>query len=117
MRKGLFMVNTFSSVSNDLAALVDEVGQSVVQVDARRRMPASGLVWSEDGLIVTSSHVVQREENITIGLADGGNVKAQLVGRDPGTDLVLLRVDAEGLDIALNAEAAFGPAADRGTGS
>ncbi len=89
------MMNAMFSVSNDFAALVEEIGQSVVQVNARRRMPASGVVWSADGLIVTASHVVRRDENITIGLAGGADVAAQLVGRDPGADLALLRVEAE----------------------
>ena len=83
------------TVSNDLVALVDEIGQSVVQVNARRRMPASGVVWSADGLIVTASHIIRRDENITVGLVDGTEVAAQLVGRDSGADLALLRVEAE----------------------
>ncbi len=82
------------SVSNEMADLAEEIGRSVVTVDARRRMPASGMVWSADGLIVTASHVVRRDENITVDLGSGANLEAQLVGRDPGTDLALLRVDA-----------------------
>src|SRR5439155_15359876 len=38
-------------------------------------------------------HVIEREEDITVGLADGKDVSAKLVGRDPGTDLALLRID------------------------
>src|SRR3990172_9526483 len=57
-----------SDLSSDLAAIVDAAGRSVVRVDARRRIPASGIIWSADGTIVTANHVVQREENITVGL-------------------------------------------------
>jgi S1-C subfamily serine protease len=52
------------------------------------------VIWSADGLIVTAHHVVQREEKIQVGLSDGKTVKATLVGRDPTTDLALLRADA-----------------------
>ncbi|MCB0162104.1 MAG: trypsin-like peptidase domain-containing protein, partial [Caldilineaceae bacterium] len=82
------------SVSNAMADLVESVGQGVVRVDARRRMPASGVIWSGDGVIVTAHHVVERDEGIRIGLGDGRTVDATLVGRDPSTDLAVLRVDA-----------------------
>ena len=59
------------SVSNEMADLAEEIGKGVVTVDARRRLPASGVVWSADGLIVTASHVVRRDENITVSFGDG----------------------------------------------
>ena len=85
------------SVSNAMADLVESVGQGVVRVDARRRMPASGVIWSGDGVIVTAHHVVERDEGIRIGLGDGRTVDATLVGRDPSTDLAVLRVDVDEL--------------------
>ena len=60
------MASTLEQVSNDLAAAVERAGASLVRVDARRRFPASGIVWSSDGVIVTAHHVVKREEGITI---------------------------------------------------
>jgi S1-C subfamily serine protease len=71
----------------------------VVRVEARRRLPASGFVWSADGLIVTSNHGVEREDNITVGLPDGTKVDAKLIGRDPSTDLAVLRAEATGLHV------------------
>jgi S1-C subfamily serine protease len=68
----------------------------VVRVDARQRMPASGIAWAGD-LVVTAHHVVERDEAIDIGLPDGSQTNAVLVGRDPTTDLALLRVDGAGL--------------------
>jgi S1-C subfamily serine protease len=65
-----------------------------VRVEARRRMPASGIVWSADGVIVTSNHGVERDENITIGLAGGEAVGASLIGRDPTTDIAVLRAQS-----------------------
>jgi S1-C subfamily serine protease len=91
------MGQVLSNLSNDLAATVEAAGAGVVQVDARHRLPASGIVWSSDGVIVTAHHVVEREENIGVGLPNGQTVSATLVGRDPTTDLAVLRAQASGL--------------------
>lgn len=88
------MSNVLVELSNQFAEVVKNAGQSVVRVEGRRRIPASGIVWAADGLIITASHVVARDEGITVGLADGSNLAATLVGRDPSTDLAVLRVDA-----------------------
>jgi S1-C subfamily serine protease len=68
-------------------------------------LPASGIVWSSDGVIVTSHHVLERNDNIKVGLPDGQSVPATLVGRDPTTDLAALRVSATGLTAPAWAEA------------
>jgi S1-C subfamily serine protease len=86
-----------AQLSDELAGAVETAGRSIVRVDARRRQSASGLVWSADGLIVTADHILEREEDITVGLPDGREAKAAIVGRDPGTDLALLRAEATGL--------------------
>lgn len=98
------MTNLLSDLSNALADTVAAAGESTVRVAARRRLPATGIVWSADGLVVTSHHVVERDEDITVGLPDGRDVRATLVGRDPTTDLALLRAEATGLKPALWAE-------------
>jgi S1-C subfamily serine protease len=87
---------SLQQVSDGLAAAVERAGASTVLVSARRRIPASGVVWA-DGLIVTADHVIENEDDITIGLPDGREVQAQLVGRDPSSDLALLRVEGGGL--------------------
>lgn len=99
------MADVLSNLSNEMASLVETVGQSVIRVEARRRLPATGIVWSEDGLIVTAHHIVQRDEGIKIGLPDGETVNASLIGRDPSTDLAVLRADAGGLAAPTWAEA------------
>lgn len=91
------MASMLEQVSNDFAAAVEGVGPAVVRVDARRRFPASGLVWSGDGVIVTTHHVVRRDEGIAVGLADGRIVAATLVARDPSTDVAVLRAEASDL--------------------
>ena len=59
----------------------------------RRRLPASGIAWSDD-LIVCAHHAVEFEDDISIGTAEGERLRATLIGRDPRIDLALLRVDA-----------------------
>jgi S1-C subfamily serine protease len=86
------MAGILADVSNDLAATVEQAGQGVVRVEGRRRMPASGVVWSADGVIVTSNHVVERDENVTVGLPNGETVAATVIGRDATTDIAVLRV-------------------------
>ncbi len=86
------MSNLLAELSNGLADAVQTAGRSVVRVDARQRMPASGIAWSGD-LVVTAHHVVESDDNIEIGLPDGRVASASLVGRDATTDLALLRVD------------------------
>jgi len=86
-----------SALSEAFAAIVEKSSASVVRVEARRRSPSSGIVWSSDGLVVTAQHAVERDEEIEIGFFDGRTAEAKLVGRDPGSDVALLRVAAADL--------------------
>jgi len=86
-----------SDLSQALAGMVESAGDSVVRVEARRRLPASGVVWSREGIIVTAHHAVQHEENIRVGLPGAQTVPATLVGRDATTDVAVLRAEAKEL--------------------
>jgi S1-C subfamily serine protease len=68
-------------------------------------MPATGFIWNDEGIVVTSHHVVEQDENIFIGLPDGSTTSAILVGRDPSTDVAVLRADLTGLAPASKADA------------
>ncbi len=87
-------MTTLSTFSQLLSENVANAASGVARVEARPRLSASGLVWSADGLIVTAHHVLEREENIRVGLEDGRVVNAALVGRDPRTDIAVLRAEA-----------------------
>ncbi|MFP4322252.1 MAG: S1C family serine protease [Anaerolineales bacterium] len=87
------MSDVLQNLSDELAGVVEATGPALVRVEARRRLPASGIVWSADGLIVTANHVLEADEGIRIGFQDGETAEAQIVGRDPSTDLALLRTD------------------------
>ncbi len=86
------MTVELQQVSDALATTVEAVSPGIVRVEARRRLPASGLVWSRDGVIVTTHHVIERDDNIRVGSHGGQTVAATLVGRDATTDLAVLRV-------------------------
>ena len=97
-------MEALSNLSNALAETVESGDQTVARVEARRRLPASGIVWSPDGVIVTAHHIVKRDEGIRIGLPDGKVVPAKLIGRDRSTDLAVLRAEADGLTAPVWAE-------------
>ena len=85
-----------AALSEGLAGAVEKVGASVVRVNGRRRRPSSGIVYAPDA-VLTASHALEREEDVTVSADDGRTLPARLVGRDPSTDLAVLRV--EGLDV------------------
>lgn len=98
------MANVLTNLSEALAQTVESVGPSIVRVEGRRRMAASGIVWSEDGLVVTANHVLKHDTNLVVGLPDGSRSNAELVGRDPSTDLAVIKVEASGLTAAPRSE-------------
>ena len=85
-----------SALSDGLADAVERTAASIVTVYGRRRLPATGIVW-DAGTIVTASHVVERDDDLTVGLADGSTVPATLTGRDHGSDLVVLSAELGGV--------------------
>jgi S1-C subfamily serine protease len=93
------MSNSFSEFSEGLSAAVEKGGASTILVDARKRYPASGIAYSED-LILTADHVVTREDEIKVLLPDGKSLAATIAGRDPGSDLAVLRLQEKALTAA-----------------
>jgi serine protease Do len=109
-------------LSDGFVAVADRVSPSVVQIDvtardekaeawarlfgkgggdeAVARGTGSGVVFTADGAILTNNHVVEEALTIDVRLRDGRYLPARLVGRDPATDLAVIRVDATGLSPA-----------------
>lgn len=85
--------------SDALADAVERASRWTVTVAARSRIAATGIMASADGLVVTADHVIEREEDIEIGLADGGPRPARLIGRDPSTDLAVVQVEGGDLPV------------------
>jgi S1-C subfamily serine protease len=84
---------TLAGLSNDLADAVARVSRSVVAIHGRRRIPSSGVVWAP-GVVVTANHTVTRDEDLSLTLPDGSPGSASLAGRDPTTDIAVLRSDS-----------------------
>ena len=84
-------MSVVSEFSNGLAAAVEKAAASTVLVDARRRYPASGIALAPD-LVLTADHVVTRDANLAVGTAAGKTYQATIAGRDPGSDLLVLRL-------------------------
>jgi S1-C subfamily serine protease len=98
------MANELAALSNELAAAVERAGKSVVAVHARPRFSSSGVFW-KSGVIVTAEHAIRREEDIRVTLPDGKSAVATLLGSDSGSDLAVLKVDAEGAPVIAALEA------------
>lgn len=85
------MSNPLTDFSNDLTSAVEQGGAGTILVDARKRYPASGIAYAED-LILTADHVVRRDEDIKLILPDGKESQGTIAGRDPGSDLAVIRL-------------------------
>lgn len=85
-----------------MADAVAQAAKSIVTVKGRPRQPASGIVYAK-GLVLTASHVLERDEDLAVEDASGKSVPAQLVGRDLASDLALLKADVSGDAAAVSA--------------
>jgi S1-C subfamily serine protease len=95
--------SALSELSSQLAAAVETASRSVVSIHARRRIPSSGIVW-RDGVVVSASHTVRREDEIPVTLPGGESVTAKIAGRDSATDIIALRVEGAGSYVAPRAD-------------
>lgn len=80
------------NLSNEFAAAAEQAGRSVVAVQARHRMSSSGIQWRK-GVVVTADHAIRREEEIRVLLGPEKAVTATVAGRDPSTDLAVLKLE------------------------
>jgi serine protease Do len=94
-----------------VAQVASQVGPSVVQVnvDVRQNTPfgprseegiGSGVIYRDDGYIVTNNHVVEGATELNVAFADGTTEPAEVVGRDPRTEMAVIRVDRNDLPAA-----------------
>ena len=80
-----------------MTELANKVGSSVVRVRSRRGF-GSGIIWSENGYILTCSHVVGRAAIVEVGLPEGLRLEARVIGHDPYLDMALLKIERTGLN-------------------
>jgi S1-C subfamily serine protease len=95
--------STLTELSSQLAAAVETAGNSIVAIHARRRIPSSGIVW-RDGVVVSASHTVKRDEQIPVTLPGGESTVATTIGRDSATDLIALRIEGAKSYVATKAD-------------
>ncbi len=94
--------------SEAVVGAVERVGPAVVSIyvggsgeTARASGGAgSGVVVTPDGYVLTNEHVVQKSQNARVAFVDGRSAPAAVVGRDPATDLAVLRAQAGALPYA-----------------
>ncbi|TFG64839.1 MAG: PDZ domain-containing protein [Spirochaetales bacterium] len=79
-----------NDISGGFTGILKKAGAFTVIVEARR-MPATGILWKEDA-VMTANHAVKREKDIKVVLSDGREVSAELAGRDPVSDLAVLKL-------------------------
>ena len=80
------------NLSNELAAAAEQAGRSVVAVQARHRMSSSGIQWRK-GVVVTADHAIRHDDEIRVLLGPEKAVTATVAGRDPSTDLAVLKLE------------------------
>jgi serine protease DegQ len=83
--------SALSVLSDGMADAVEKIGPSIVQVNGRRRRSASGVIYAS-GKVLTASHVLEREEDLSVVTHDGRTLGARFTGRDSSTDLAVLEV-------------------------
>jgi len=84
-------------LSSAVSGAVRQAASAVVRVDGGRRRASSGTVWDAGGVIVTAAHGLDRGDEVELGLPSGERAPAEVIGRDPSTDLAVLRTRASGL--------------------
>jgi S1-C subfamily serine protease len=106
--EGLLMAeptNSLVAFSDAAAQLVERTASSIVAVHGGGRWPSSGIHW-HSGVVVTAEEVLEQDEDIKVMLPGGRVVAASLAGRDPSTDVAVLRFQPDGLPAAPTADAA-----------
>jgi len=84
----------WDTLSNQFAEAAEKAGRSVVAVQGGARLAASGILWRA-GIVITASHMLRRAEEITLLMPDKSESPATFAGRDPGTDLAILKIEGK----------------------
>lgn len=89
-----------NTLNDELTTMLSRVRRSLVQVRAGHHGAGAGIIWRQDGLILTNYHVAQHGR-LAVSLSDQSDYPASLVAQDPSVDLALLKIDATGLPAAM----------------
>jgi len=97
------MSASLTEVSDALAQATEQAAAHLVAVHTEPRGSSSGVIW-RSGIVVTAEHALRRDEEIQVTLPDGRVVAATLVGRDPSTDLAVLKCAEAGSAVSMPSE-------------
>ncbi|MPZ50621.1 MAG: PDZ domain-containing protein [Dehalococcoidia bacterium] len=98
--------NDFSEAINEVRPATVQITNQQVVLDPTRQpytIPAgvgTGVIYKPDGHIITNDHVIAGAQSLLVSLPDGRSFEADLVGRDPRTDLAVLKIDGGNLPVA-----------------
>ena len=96
-------LDLLDAYSRAVVSVVDSVGPAVVSISAGKKRggaeadqagAGSGVVIAPDGYILANDHVVQHADRLKVRLTEGAALSATVIGKDPATDLAVIRVDA-----------------------
>ncbi|MBI2303234.1 MAG: trypsin-like peptidase domain-containing protein [Chloroflexi bacterium] len=90
------MATVLQELNVEMAAVVEEVEHSLVQVNSYGGGTGAGTIWHPDGLVITNAHVVRRSP-LTVSGIDGRILPARVLAYDEVNDLAALAIDASGL--------------------
>ncbi len=88
-----------SAVGEPVAEVAETLAPSVVQIESSIGL-GSGVIYREDGYILTAAHVVSGSDAVTVRLADGDRLDGKVIGVNPDTDVAVVKVEADGLPAA-----------------
>lgn len=97
------ILRTLASLSDGIVSVAETVSPSVVGVQTGQMVNGSGVIWSSEGYIVTCHHVVKGYNRIQISSQELGNVPADIIGKDPYSDLALLKINTSNITKKLQA--------------
>ena len=92
-------MSALSNLSDDLGDAVAGAARSVVTVHGGRRIAASGVVW-RPGVVVTADHAIEDDDDVAVSLPDGARTAARMAGRDPSTDLAIVKIEPSSVTAA-----------------
>lgn len=94
-------IDTKSSVIvNQAARDLDHFGYRIIPRKIESKGQGSGFIFRSDGYVLTNNHVVEKAEDIVITFSNGKTYAGRVIGRDPSTDLAVLKIDANNLPAA-----------------
>jgi S1-C subfamily serine protease len=85
---------SLDAISDRIADLCDGIAPRLVAIHGPRRRSSTGIIW-RPGLVLTAEEALEADEDIVITRPDGNQVVASLIGRDPSTDVALLRTEEQ----------------------